>query len=59
MEIQASISDLVNVTPREPFIVYGTVKCPKRMPGAIIAKNPYVAAAKFLMGKMPRKRILK
>ena len=59
MEIQASISDLVNVTPREPFIVYGTVKCPKRMPGAIIAKNPYVATAKFLMGKNAAEKDIK
>lgn len=51
MEVQVSIHDLTSANPREPFIVFGTVKDPKKIPGAIITINPYVAAAKFVLEK--------
>lgn len=51
MDVQVSIHDLTSANPREPFIVFGTVKDPKKMPGAIITMNPYVAAAKFILEK--------
>lgn len=51
MDVQVSINDLASANPREPFIVFGTVKDPKKIPGAIITMNPYVAAAKFVLEK--------
>ncbi|MCI0734120.1 MAG: DUF4410 domain-containing protein [Methylococcaceae bacterium] len=49
MEIQVGISDLQSATPRTPFAIFGTLKDPGRMPGAVVTKNPYVAAAKFVL----------
>ena len=37
--------------PTRAFAVFGTVKEPDRIPGAVVTKNPYVAAAKFVMEK--------
>ena len=51
MEVQVGISDLAGAHPREPFMVFGTVKDPSKMPGAAVTMNPYVAAAKFMMEK--------
>jgi hypothetical protein len=51
MEVQVGISDLAGNHPREPFMVFGTVKDPSKMPGAAATMNPYVAAAKFMMEK--------
>jgi hypothetical protein len=50
MEVQVSISDLA-VNPDAPFAIFGTVKDPKQMPGAVVTRNPYVAAAKFVLEK--------
>ncbi|MGY6278386.1 DUF4410 domain-containing protein [Methylomonas sp. MgM2] len=49
MDVQIGISDLTSANPLEPFIVFGTVKDPKKIPGAIVTMNPYVAAAKFVL----------
>lgn len=51
MEVQVSMHDLTSANPREPFIVFGTVIDPKKIPGAVITMNPYVAAAKFVLEK--------
>lgn len=51
MDIQVGVSDLSSKTPKAPFAIFGTVKDPGKMPGAIATMNPYVAAAKFHMEK--------
>jgi hypothetical protein len=51
MDVQIGISDLAGKDPHQPFIVFGTVKDPSKMPGAVVTMNPYVAAAKFMMEK--------
>jgi hypothetical protein len=51
MEAQVAVSNLSGANPKAPFIVFGTVKSPKKMPGAVVTMNPYVAAAKFVMEK--------
>lgn len=51
MEIQVGVSDLAGDQPRQPFIVFGTIKDPSELPGAVVTMNPYVAAAKFVMQK--------
>lgn len=51
MDVQVGISNLASAEPRKAFIVFGTVKDPGKMPGAIVTMNPYVAAAKFVMEK--------
>ncbi|QXP86067.1 DUF4410 domain-containing protein [Methylococcus sp. Mc7] len=51
MDVQVGVSDLAGKDPRQPFIVFGTVKDPGKMPGAVVTMNPYVAAAKFMMEK--------
>jgi len=51
MDVQVGINDLTSKNPREPFIVFGTVTDPKKIPGAIATMNPYVAAAKFVLEK--------
>ncbi|MDP3845919.1 MAG: DUF4410 domain-containing protein [Pseudomonas sp.] len=51
MEVQASVSDLTGPQPLYPFLLVGTQKTPNKMPGAIVTKNPYVAAAKLVMGR--------
>lgn len=50
MEVQVSVADLA-VDPDAPFIIFGTIKDPKQMPGAVVTRNPYVAAAKFVLEK--------
>lgn len=51
MDIQVGVSDLSSKTPKAPFAIFGTIKDPGKMPGAIATMNPYVAAAKFHMEK--------
>ena len=51
MEVQVGISDLGSAHPREPFMLFGTIKDPSQLPGAAVTMNPYVAAAKFVMEK--------
>lgn len=50
MEAQAAISDLASNKPKMPFIVFGTVKQPKKSPDAS-DPNPYVVAARFSLEK--------
>lgn len=51
MDVQVGVSDLASAQPQAPFIVFGTIKEPGKMPGAVVTMNPYVAAAKFVMEK--------
>lgn len=51
MQAQVAVSNLASENPKAPFIVFGTVTSPKKMPGAVVTMNPYVAAAKFVMEK--------
>ena len=50
MEAQVSASDLAG-DPDAPFIIFGTIKDPGKMPGAVVTMNPFVAGAKFVMEK--------
>lgn len=56
MDVQIGISDLASTHPNDPFIVFGTVKDPSKLPGAVVTMNPYVAAAKFVMEKNATER---
>jgi hypothetical protein len=51
MTVQIGVSDLASKNPQAPFIIFGTIKDPGKMPGAVVTMNPYVAAAKFVMEK--------
>ena len=51
MTVQVGVNDLASNNPQAPFIIFGTIKDPSKMPGAVVTKNPYVAAAKFVMEK--------
>lgn len=59
MDIHVAISDLASTNPLEPFVVFGTVKAPKKMPGAIVTMNPYVAAVKFILEKNATEKDIK
>jgi hypothetical protein len=50
MEVYVTVSNLAE-DPDAPFIIFGTEKDPKKIPGAVVTRNPYVAAAKFVMEK--------
>ncbi len=56
MDLQVGISDLSAPNPRAAFAVFGTEKEPGRIPGAVVAMNPYVAAAKFVLQKNATER---
>jgi len=56
MEAQVAVSNLTSANPKAPFIVFGTVKSAKKMPGAVVTMNPYVAAAKFVLEKNASER---
>lgn len=51
MEAQVLVSDLASANPVEAFLVLGTASDPSHLPGGVVTKNPYVVAAKFVMGK--------
>ena len=50
MEVMVGINDLAK-NPEAPFIIFGTVTDPSKLPGAVVTLNPYMAAAKFVMEK--------
>jgi hypothetical protein len=56
MDVQVRLSDLAGSDPRAPFAVFGTVKDPGMLPGAIVTLNPYVVAAKFVLAKHATER---
>lgn len=51
MTVQIGVSDLASNNPQAPFIIFGTIKDPGKIPGAVVTMNPYVAAAKFVLEK--------
>jgi hypothetical protein len=59
MDLQIGISDLAGPDPRAAFVVFGTVKDPGKLPGAVVTMNPYVAAAKFVLAKHATERDIK
>lgn len=59
MDLQLGISDLASSEPRAPFLVFGTVKDPSKIPGAVVTLNPYVAAAKFVLAKNATEKDIK
>ncbi len=50
MRVEVSVFDLGR-SSREPIAVFGAKSKSGRGPGAIVTKNPYVLAAKFVMSK--------
>lgn len=56
MDVQVGISDLASSDPRAAFAIFGTVKEPSKIPGAVVTMNPYVAAAKFVLQKNATER---
>ncbi len=50
MEVQVGVCDLAT-DPQDAFIVFGTTSDPSRLPGGLVARNPYVIAAKFVLEK--------
>ncbi len=51
LDVQVGISDLSSRQPRAAFVVFGTVKDPSEIFGAVVTMNPDVAAAKFVLAK--------
>jgi uncharacterized protein DUF4410 len=56
MDVQVGVSDLASSAPRAAFAIFGTVKEPSKLPGAVVTMNPYVAAAKFVLQKNASER---
>lgn len=50
MEVMVGVNDLAT-HPEAPFILFGTVTDPSKLPGAVVSMNPYMAAARFVMEK--------
>jgi hypothetical protein len=50
MQVEVTVMDLGSGS-REPFAVFGTDSRSGRGPGAVVFRNPYVAAAKFVLSK--------
>ena len=42
--------------PKKPFLTFDSEGASGHMPGAVVSKNPYVAAAKFVMSKKEPER---
>ncbi len=58
MEVVVGVSDLAR-NPVAPFIIFGAVSDPSKLPGAVVTLNPYVAAAKFVLEKSATDRDVK
>lgn len=50
MQIEVAVVNLASGS-KEPFLIFGTDSKTGKGPGAVVAMNPYVAAAKFVMSK--------
>jgi hypothetical protein len=50
MDVMVAINDLAT-NPDAPFVIFGTVTDPSKLPGAVVTLNPYIAAAKFVLEK--------
>lgn len=55
MQIAVKVCNLAS-HPHSPFLTFGADTSSGNMPGAIITKNPYVAAAKFVLAKHASER---
>jgi hypothetical protein len=58
MNVQVGVSDLAD-QPDAPFVIFGTVTDPERLPGGLVSRNPYVIAAKFVLEKDAPERDVK
>ncbi len=58
MQVEVSITDLGR-PDQGPFVVFGSQSKSGRGPGAVVFKNPYVAAAKFVLSKTAPDRDVK
>lgn len=58
MEVMVAINDLAT-NPDAPFVIFGTVTDPSKLPGAVVTLNPYIAAAKFVLEKNASDRDVK
>jgi hypothetical protein len=56
--IAVVVSDLAG-DPRQPFLVIGSESAAKRMPGGLVALNPYAMAAKFVLSRGETEREVK
>lgn len=59
MDVQVGVSDLASQQPDAPFVIFGTVTDPERLPGGMVSRNPYVIAAKFVLEKGAPERDVK
>lgn len=58
VEIQVVVSDLAH-DPREPFLFSGSETGPHRMPGGLVARNPYAMAARYVLARGATERDVK
>lgn len=58
VDVQVSVSDLAKDV-HEPFLIIGSQTGKNVMPGGLIARNPYVMAAKFVLAKGSTERDVK
>jgi len=50
VSVEVAVSDL-SANPRDPFLRIGSESGTKRMPGGLVARNPYAVAAKFVLSR--------
>jgi hypothetical protein len=58
MQVMVGVNDLAR-NPEAPFIIFGTVTDPSKLPGAAVSMNPYMAAARFVMEKSATEKDVK
>ena len=56
--IEVAVSDLAG-SPRQPFLFLGSENAHRRMPGGLVAMNPYAMAAKFVLTRGETERDVK
>jgi hypothetical protein len=56
--IEVAVSDLAG-DPRQPFLFLGSENAHQRMPGGLVALNPYAIAAKFVLTRGETERDVK
>ena len=56
--IEVAVSDLAG-NPKEPFLFLGSENAHRRMPGGLVALNPYAVAAKFVLTRGETERDVK
>jgi hypothetical protein len=58
ISIEVVVSDLAG-DPRQPFLCIGSDNAKHRMPGGLVAMNPYAMAAKFVLARGGTERDVK